>query len=98
VELTVAEELPGKGLLGWLGRQVGYVRRAVKGDVSRRTVYRQQRVDEATLPDDPKVKLRRTTIDEVIVDRQPEGGDESAPRHDPRHDSPARPSRGDGRD
>ncbi len=63
------ERPPGKGILGWLGRQVGYVRKAVKTDVTRETVYRDQRVDEAPLPQDPNVKLRRTTIDEVIVPR-----------------------------
>ena len=26
------DPLPGKGFLGWLGRQVGYVKRAVKAD------------------------------------------------------------------
>ena len=26
----MAEKLPGKGLLGWLGRQVGYVSKAVR--------------------------------------------------------------------
>ena len=62
---------PGKGLLGWLGRQVGYVRRAVKADVTRETVYRDERVEEAKLPQDPSVTLRRTTVDEVIVQKTP---------------------------
>jgi hypothetical protein len=60
---------PGKGFLGWLGRQVGYVKRAVRTDVTRQTVYREQRVEEAKLPQDPNVTLRRTTVDEVIVKR-----------------------------
>jgi len=65
------ERLPGKGLLGWLGRQVGYVKRAVKADVGGpETVYRDQRVEEARLPQEPDVTLRRTTIDEVIVERE----------------------------
>ena len=62
---------PGKGFLGWLGRQVGYVRRAVKTDVTRETVYRDERVEEAKLPQDPSVTLRRTTVDEVIVQKTP---------------------------
>ena len=62
---------PGKGFLGWLGRQVGYVRRAVKKDVTRETVYRDERVEEAKLPQDPGVTLRRTTVDEVIVQKTP---------------------------
>ncbi|HRK32777.1 MAG TPA: hypothetical protein PLD59_17075 [Tepidisphaeraceae bacterium] len=59
---------PGKGILGWLGRQVGYVTKALKTDVEGpKTVYREQRTEERPLPDDPNVILRRTTTDEVIV-------------------------------
>ena len=64
------DPLPGKGLLGWLGRQVGYVKRAVKTDVARETVYRDERVEEAKLPQDPNITLRRTTVDEVIVKKE----------------------------
>ena len=64
------DPLPGAGLLGWLGRQVGYVRKAIRRDVERQTVYREQQVQEANLPQDPSVKLRRTTIDEVIVQKR----------------------------
>jgi hypothetical protein len=71
--LRVSEQLPGKGLLGWLGRQVGYVKRAVKADVTRQTIYRDERVEEAKLPQDPSVTLRRTTVDEVIVTRRDAG-------------------------
>lgn len=67
-----ATDKPGKGLLGWLGRQVGYVKQAVKTDVTAlpapKTVFREEHVEEREMPDDPKVKLRRTVIDEVIVD------------------------------
>lgn len=60
-------QLPGKGLLGWLGRQVGYVKGAVKHDVGGpKTIYKQQRVEEVPLPKQPNVTLRRTTIDEVV--------------------------------
>jgi hypothetical protein len=74
--------LPGNGLLGWLGRQVAYVRKALGTDVSgkdasgSKTIYRDCKVEEKPLPQDPKVKLRRTVIDEVVVDREapaPEG-------------------------
>ena len=65
----MSEKLPGSGFLGWLGRQVGYVKRAAKADVTRETVYRDQRVEEAKLPQDPNVTLRRTTVDEVIVQK-----------------------------
>jgi hypothetical protein len=68
---TQKEHLPGKGLLGWLGRQFGYVAKAVKTDVPRadsKTVYRDCKIEEQPLPQDANVKLRRTVIDEVIVD------------------------------
>jgi len=57
----------GKGLFGWLGRQVGYVTKAIKTNVAARTVYRDTRVEEKSLPHKPNVKLRRTVIDEVVV-------------------------------
>lgn len=62
---------PGKGVLGWLGRQVGHVRKAIKTDVEGpTTIYRDKKVEEKPLPKDPNVKLRRTVIDEVVVDRK----------------------------
>src|SRR5450755_2600799 len=58
---------PGKGLWGWLGRQIGYVAKAVKTDVAApKIVYRDDQVSEAPHPTDPNLKLRRTVIDEVI--------------------------------
>jgi hypothetical protein len=67
------EKLPGNGLLGWLGRQVAYVKKAIQADVaaSNQTIYRDTRTEEKPLPQDPNVKLRRTTIDEVIVKHPP---------------------------
>jgi hypothetical protein len=63
--------LPGNGLFGWLGRQLGYVKKAAATDVLRpgqsKTVYRDCTIEEKELPQDPNVKLRRTVIDEVIV-------------------------------
>jgi hypothetical protein len=88
----MSDELPGKGLFGWFGRQVGYVAKAVKtkpalappaersakpsapqsGAAEQPTppavLYRQGQVQEAEHPSQPGVKLRRTIIDEVIVD------------------------------
>jgi hypothetical protein len=61
-----------KGLLGWLGRQVGYVAKAIKTNVTARTVYRDTRTEEKSHPDDPNVKLRRTVIDEVVVKTPPQ--------------------------
>jgi hypothetical protein len=66
------DPLPGNGFLGWLGRQFGYVSKAVKTDVSApgsKTVYRDCKIEEQPLPQDPNVKLRRTVIDEVIVEK-----------------------------
>jgi hypothetical protein len=64
------QALPGKGFFGWLGRQFGYVSRAVAHDPGGpRTVYRVSSVEEKPLPEDQSVRLRRTTIDEVIVER-----------------------------
>ena len=84
----MADNLPGKGLFGWLGRQVGYVKKAVKAeptasplakpsapqsppppaDPAPEVLYRHDEVQEAEHPNQPGVKLRRTIIDEVIVD------------------------------
>ena len=95
----MSDNLPGKGLFGWFGRQVGYVKKAVKtkptgAPSSKRSgpqsasagvspppaatrpaeaappavLYRQGQVQEAEHPTQPGVKLRRTIIDEVIVD------------------------------
>ena len=86
----MADKLPGKGVFGWLGRQVGYVAKAVKTKPTASppakssapqsappplpegpppaVLYRHDEVQEAEHPDQPGVKLRRTIIDEVIVD------------------------------
>ncbi len=70
--------LPGSGFLGWLGRQVGHVAKAVKTDVApppaielplSKIIYRESTVEEKELPSDPNVKLRRTIIDEVIEEQ-----------------------------
>ncbi len=66
--------LPGNGLFGWLGRQIGHVRKAVKTDVTAppasKTVYRECTVEEVRSPTDPNVTLRRTIIDEAIKETQ----------------------------
>ena len=54
---------PGKGLFGWLGRQVGYVAKAVKHDPE--LIARKEEVVEKSLPDHPDVVFRRTITDEV---------------------------------
>ena len=63
----MSKKLPGNGLLGWLGRQVGYVKRAARTDPASKVVYREGNVEEVEHPHDPGMKLRRTVIDEVIV-------------------------------
>jgi hypothetical protein len=68
----MSHSLPGKGFFGWLGRQVGYVKKATETDPGGpKTVFRNNRVEEQEMPDQPGVKLRRTVIDEVIVDTKP---------------------------
>lgn len=62
-----ANPLPGKGLSGWLGRQVGYVRRAWRTSVGEQVVYRHEQVQEAPMPGQPGVTLRRVTRDEIIL-------------------------------
>ena len=96
-------------VFGWLGRQVGHVKKAVQSDVtkpgakkpqtaakkpatakpspapkasgpaaspssdasslSEKVIFRQDKVEEAELPHQPGVILRRTIIDEVVVER-----------------------------
>jgi hypothetical protein len=63
------KKLPGDGLFGWLGRQIGHVKSALSADVSKKTIYRNSKTEEKELPQNPNVKLRRTVIDEVVVDR-----------------------------
>jgi hypothetical protein len=71
---------PGEGLFGWLGRQIGHVKKAVQtqveseaekqaqGDPENQVVYQKETVHEAPHPENPDLKLRRTVIDEVIVE------------------------------
>ncbi len=75
------KKLPGEGFLGWLGRQVGYVSKAVKHPVpgpperapvdappGAQTIYRDRKVVEQPMPGRPGVLLRRTVIDEAVVE------------------------------
>ncbi|HEX3357206.1 MAG TPA: hypothetical protein VHS31_09560 [Tepidisphaeraceae bacterium] len=68
-------EQKGKGILGWLGRQVGYVKKAVKTEVPAppTKVYQNKTVEEVTHPENPNIKLRRTVIDEAIEEKDPHG-------------------------
>jgi hypothetical protein len=58
-----ADAKPGRGFLGWLGRQVGYVTAAVKHDPER--VAKREAVEEKRDPDTPGLVYRRTVVDEV---------------------------------
>ena len=62
------EDRPGKGFMGWLGRQVGYVAKAVRTDVE--VVAKKRTVEERESSQTPGLTYRRTTIDEVR--RKPE--------------------------
>jgi hypothetical protein len=67
----MSDSLPGNGFFGWLGRQVGHIKKAVHADVAAPEIaYRKEEVKEVDHPEQPGVKLRRTTIDEVIVQKQ----------------------------
>jgi len=57
-----------KYFFGWLGRQIGYVKKAVDTQVPAppKKVYQNKTVEEAPHPDDPNIKLKRTVIDEAI--------------------------------
>jgi len=50
----------------WFGRQVGHVKGAVETTLEK-TVYENKTVEEVKHPADPKLVLRRTTIDEAIL-------------------------------
>jgi hypothetical protein len=102
---TPPSHLPGKGLFGWLGRQIGYVSGAIKAEprapekpaaapksppppksAAPNVVYRDDKVAEVPHPTQPGVTLRRTIIDEVVVENgdggntadPPGGGDRGA--------------------
>jgi hypothetical protein len=76
------KQMPGNGFWGWLGRQIGHVKKAVKteveaevekqarGDPETQVVYQKETVHEAPHPENPDVKLRRRVIDEVIVEKK----------------------------
>ena len=57
-----------KYFFGWLGRQIGYVKKAVKAEVPEppKKVYQNKTIEEAPHPDDPNITLRRTVIDEAV--------------------------------
>lgn len=58
---------PPPTFMHWFGRQVGHVKKAIRTQVGRQVVYRQDKVEEHPHPADSSITLRRTTTDEVIV-------------------------------
>ena len=68
----MADAGKSSGFFRWLGRQVGYVKKAVQTDVTKtpKVVYRDRKVEEAPHPADPNVTLRRTIIDEAVKKKQ----------------------------
>jgi len=68
--------------MAWLGRQVGHVKKAAKTPVPAepKTVYRKEVVQEAKVEGKPDHLLRRTTVDEVIVDPKQRMGETPMPR------------------
>jgi hypothetical protein len=89
----MSDNLPGKGFFGWFGRQVGYVKKAVRASPAAlpkpndhppappppaEKVYENRKVEEAPHPENPHITLRRTIIDEAIV--EPETGPREADR------------------
>jgi hypothetical protein len=62
-----SRDRPGRGLLGWLGRQVGYVKEAVQHDPDR--IARATQVEERRDPTRPDLVFRRTTTDEIRRNR-----------------------------
>ena len=67
---AVADRSPAAGLGAEAARNE---HRVVRADVEKQVVHRQQEVQEARLPEDPGIILRRTVIDEVIVDKKKNG-------------------------
>jgi len=58
----------------WLGRQVAHIKHAIQTDVTappdKGVIYRQLDTREQPHPEHPNVTLRRTTIDEVIINKE----------------------------
>lgn len=82
--MSKKQDLPGDGLFGWLGRQVGYISHAIKTDPS--VVASKKSVEEKADPDHPELVFRRTTIDEVR--RREQGAIEKKPSSDEQSPDP----------
>ena len=71
----MAEKLPGKGLMGWLGRQVGYVNKAAKTKPpASRTPEKKPRptaAPQAAPQEPPQVIYREGKVEEAEHPTQP---------------------------
>ena len=83
---TADGRLPGKGLFGWLGRQVGHVAAAIRHDPM--TVAKKTEVDDRRDPAHPGVVFRRTVVDEVRRDEVDPRADAQLAPPEPRANSP----------
>jgi hypothetical protein len=73
IQSRLMSKQKGNGFLGWLGRQVGYVKKAVETEVPEppTKVYENKTVEEVAHPENPRITLRRTVIDEAIEEKKP---------------------------
>ena len=71
--MTLVTDQPPKTFMTWLGRQVAHIKHALHTDVTaadQQVVYRTLDTREQPHPHHPNVMLRRTTIDEVIINKE----------------------------
>jgi hypothetical protein len=63
---------PGNGFLGWLGRQIGYVKHAVKADVTKgKEAKSATPPPSAPMPEPPQVVHREARVEEARLPDQP---------------------------
>jgi hypothetical protein len=73
----MSDRLPGKGLFGWLGRQIGYVSKAVRTDPVTEPVKRHAAQDQPEPPKPPagepagEVLFRQGQVQEAEHPTQP---------------------------
>jgi len=56
-----------RGFGWWLGRQFGYIKKAVNTSVPHKQIFRRNQVQEEILPENPNITLRRVVTDELII-------------------------------
>ena len=71
---TMADNLPGKGVFGWLGRQVGYVRKAVRtkpAALPKPTPVSENKTGPSSAADAPTVVYREGRVEEAEHPTEP---------------------------